>query len=130
MSDERERVQGTETQYGCCKFCGQSYAFQTVGEASEERLTEWATEKCDCTEAKEERKLRMDERKAYQNIQKLFKDSKTAQILMQAVWPILTCEIDSIAIDIGGGVKASMGLNKNGRIKVQKRTTLTDTAED
>lgn len=51
-----ELVEGTIPAYGNCKFCGQAHMLETVKEETQEQLDIWATEKCSCDKAKEERK--------------------------------------------------------------------------
>lgn len=68
----KKQVESSEIQIGSCKFCGQSYQIETSGVCSQERLDEWATEKCDCGDAKEEKKRKEQEIKAELNIEILF----------------------------------------------------------
>lgn len=96
----------------------------------QDRLDKWATEKCDCSEAKEERKREKQELEALISIRKMFGDYDAAQILQAAVHPIATCAIDSVTVSIGNGVKATIKLTSKGKIQVKKTTTLEDTLEN
>lgn len=92
-------------------------------------LDEWASEKCDCGEAKEAREMKAQEAKAAINIGKLFGEYDAAPILKAAIHSVAICAVDSVVVNIGNGVKATMKLNK-GKIQIQKTTTMTDTMED
>lgn len=127
----KKQVESSEIQIGFCKYCGQSYQLETSGMCSQEMLDGWASEKCDCSEAKEAREMKDQECKAAANINKMFGDryyQQTAQILMAAVHPVAICAVDSVTVNVGNGVKATMKLRKK-KILVQKTTTMTDTKE-
>lgn len=47
-----KQLQSSEMQRGACRFCGQLIDIETSGLAKEADLNEWATEKCNCSEAK------------------------------------------------------------------------------
>lgn len=126
----KKQVESSEIQIGFCKFCGQAYQFETGGLCVQERLDEWATEKCDCDIAKEEQKRKEREEKAEENIKKLFGEYDTAPILMAAVHPVAIGAIDSVTVNIGNGVRATMKLSGKGKIQVKKTTTTEDTVED
>ena len=51
----KKQVESSEIQYGSCRFCGQTYQIEASGMCGQDRLDGWATEKCDCSAAKEER---------------------------------------------------------------------------
>lgn len=125
----KKQVESSEIQLGFCKFCGQSYQFETSGVCSQERLDEWASEKCDCGEAREVREMKKQEEKAVENIEKLFGKYDAAQILMAAVHPIAIRAVDSITVNIGKSVKGQIKL-KNSKIQVQKTVKKTDTMEN
>lgn len=127
----KKQVESSEIQIGCCKFCGQSYQLETSGVCSQERLDEWATEKCDCTEAVEEKKMKEREVKAECNIAVLFGGEDGAvKILMAAVHQVATCKVDSVVVNIGNGVKGTIKLTSKGKIQIKKTKTAEDTVED
>lgn len=124
----KKQIEGSEIQIGSCKFCGQTYQLETSGICSPEQLDEWATEKCDCGEAKETREMKAAEDKAEKNIEKLFGQYDTGAILKAAVHSVAICAVDSVVVNIGNGVKATLKLNK-GKVQVQKTITETSTLE-
>ena len=125
----KKQVETSEIQYGACKYCGQVHQFETVGMCSQDQLDEWASEKCDCSEAKEAEKMRKREQIARMNIEDMFGRYDTATILQAAVHPVATCAVDSVTINIGNGEKATIKLTGKGKIQVKKTTTLEDTKE-
>lgn len=127
----KKQVESSEIQIGCCKFCGQSYQLETSGVCSQERLDEWATEKCDCGEAKEEKKRKEREIKAKMNIATLFGgEGGAVKILMAAVHPVTECAVDSVTVNISNGVKGTIKLTSKGKIQIKRTTTAEDTAEN
>lgn len=120
---EKMMDKGTVMQTGACKFCGQSQIFETIGEATEEQLTEWATEKCSCGEAKEMMEAKQAEEKAYENIKKLFGEYDAGAILKQAVHSVAICAVESVTVNVGNGVKGVLTLGNNGKVKIKKSTT-------
>lgn len=126
--EEKETERGTVMQYGSCKFCGQTHPFETIGNATEEQLDEWATEKCNCPDAKEQRKLKESERKAEMNIEKLFGNRDAGEILMSAVHSVAIGAVDSVTVNVGNGVKGEIKI-KNSNVVVKKTVTNTATLE-
>lgn len=126
----KKQLESSEIQYGSCQYCGQVHQFETGGMCSQEQLDEWASEKCDCGEAKEARKMKEQEVKAEINIGKLFGEYDAAPILRAAVHPVAICAIDSVTVNIGNGVKGTIKLTGKGKIQVKKTTTTEDTEED
>lgn len=126
----KKQVESSEIQYGSCKYCGQIYQLETSGLCEQERLDEWATEKCDCSAAKEERKREKQELEAQINIKEMFGEYDAAPVLRAAVHPIAIGAIDSVTVRIGSGVKATIKLTSKGKIQVKKTTTLEDTLEN
>lgn len=127
----KKQVESSEIQYGSCRYCGQTYQFETSGVCSADLLDEWASEKCDCGEAKEEKKRKEREIKAEMNIKTLFGGEDGAvEILLAAVHPIVKSAVDSVTVNIGNGVKATMKLTSKGKIHIKKTTTEEDTAEN
>lgn len=127
MSKENK---GTEMQTGCCKFCGQTYMFETSGMVTDEQLTEWATEKCECSAATEERERKESEEKATKNIERLFGQYDAGTILKAAVHSVAIGAVDSVTVNVGNGVKGTLVLGKSGKVKIQKKTTNIDNLEN
>lgn len=130
MSEVREKPEGTETSYGTCKYCGQIHHMNTTGQCSEEQLNDWATGMCSCAGAKMEKKRQTSEEKAKNNIEKLFREHypETADLLRQAVSPVVRNLIAGITIDTGHGIKGKVTLTNKGKVKVEqtvsKKTSL------
>lgn len=126
--NQKETGSGTVIQYGSCKFCGQTYSFETMGMSAEEQLDAWATEKCDCSEAKEQREMQESEDRAFKNIERLFGPYDAGAILKAAVHSVAICAVDSVTVNVGDGVKGELKL-RNSKVIVKKTTTDTDTLE-
>lgn len=126
--EEKETENGTVMQYGSCKFCGQTHPFETIGMATEEQLDEWATEKCSCSEAKEQREMKESEDRAVKNIERLFGQYDAGAILKAAVHSVAICAVDSVTVNVGNGVKGELKLS-NSKVVVKKTVTETDTLE-
>lgn len=124
----KKQVEGSVIQIGSCRFCGQTYQLETSGMCSEEQLNEWATEKCDCGEAKYEREMKAAEEKAAKNIERLFGKCDTGAILKAAIHSVSTLAVDSVIVNVGNGVKATLKLNK-GKVQVKKTITEESTLE-
>ena len=122
MSEVREKPEGTETSYGTCKYCGQIHHMNTTGQCSEEQLNDWATEMCSCAGAKIEKKRHTSEEKAKDNIEKLFRENypEAADLLRQAVNPVVRSIIAGITIDTGHGIKGKVTLTGKGKVKVEQ----------
>ncbi len=54
----KKHFENSEIQTGACHYCGQVYQFETDGMVTEEQLDEWAEEKCDCIDARINKKRR------------------------------------------------------------------------
>lgn len=130
MSGVKEKLEGTETSYGTCRYCGQIHHMNTTGQCTEEQLNDWATGMCNCTGAKMEKKRHTSEEKAKSNIEKLFRENypETADLLRQAVGPVVRSLIAGITVDTGHGIKGKVTLTGKGKVKVEqtvsKRTSL------
>lgn len=105
---------------GVCEYCGQSQIVECIENEADEVVNALATEKCECSKAKEARKLRMSEEKARQNVEKLFGKYDAGEVLMAAVHPVAICAIDSVTVNVGNGVKGTVLLGTNGKVKVKK----------
>ena len=126
----KKQVESSAIQIGFCKFCGQSYQLETSGICGQEMLDEWASEKFDCDQAKEAVKMKKQEIKAELNISDLFVgEHDAAAVLRAAVHPIAICAIDSVTVNIGNGVKATMRLTSKGKIQIKKTKVSEDMVE-
>lgn len=126
----QKQLEGSEIQTGACHFCGQIYQFETDGRATEEQLDKWAAEKCDCTGAQLEIKHRKKAEKAKEKLDKLLGENfeEAKEILYAAIDQIMEHKLNKATLDIGNGIKLSVGVNTKGAIKseitqTKKRST-------
>ncbi len=124
----KEKKAGVKT--GACKFCGQTHMFETDETATEEQLTEWATEECSCEVAKREREVKKSEERVKSNIKRLFGEYDAGVILAAAVHSVAICAVDSVTVNVGDGVKGILSLGNNGKVKIKKSTTMVDELEN
>lgn len=115
---------------GFCKYCGQAMMVECEENATEEQINEKASEKCICAEAEEVRETIMSEERARKNVVELFGQHDASEVLIAAVHPVAIRAIDSVTINIPNGVKGTVTLGNNGKVKVKKVTTLTDELEN
>lgn len=115
-----EKVEGTEIQYGACKFCGQTAPLETVGAVTQEQLDEWATEKCDCVKSKAWAKKKERFKKAQTSICELFPgDSETIRKTLDSVIsPIYEGILDKVTIK-SGNTTANIHLNSDYDIVIE-----------
>jgi hypothetical protein len=100
---------------------------ETIGLAREEELTEWATEKCDCTRAVDYVKRKHSVEKAKERIEQLFIQGRAGEavvnLLNMGLEAIVNDQIDEISIDLGNGCKSKVSQNSKGNIKVERTDT-------
>lgn len=118
-------------QMGVCRFCGQTFMFETIsGEASDKQLEEYATQKCNCPEARAYQGVLEAKDKASRNIKILFEHyPAAAEILEEAIEPVAGGAIKSITVNLDGGVKGTLKLGQSGKVRLKKTTTTTDEIE-
>lgn len=121
----KKQLESSEIQTGACVYCGQVYQFETDGRASEERLDEWATDKCDCIDARIEQKRRKKEQEAKDSIQELIgnEHQEIADMLNAAVELILEEKVAKLSVTAGSGEKIAMTVNQKGNIKIEYTKT-------
>ena len=116
---------------GNCIYCGQSRIVEVFegdlvkASSEEEYVNLLATEKCDCSEAKVQRHIKQQMKRAKEYINKYFRADfpETAEILNYAVVMIIDGKFDKITIDTGKKVKGIVQINSKGNIKVQRKAT-------
>ena len=120
----KEYLEGT-LEYGACVYCGQVFQMETSGECTEEQLNRWATEKCDCSAAKTDRRKAAKEENARNNIEKLFRENypEAADLMRMAVHPVMQQKIAAITVDTGQGIKGSVKLTNKGFIRIEKNVS-------
>ena len=117
-------------QMGVCRFCGQTFSMEILGEASEAQLEEHATRMCNCPEAKSYQGVIEAKEKAARNIEVLFEKFPAAkEILKAAVEPVAGGAIKSVTVNLEGGVKGTLKLGSSGKVRLKKTTTTTDEIE-
>lgn len=112
-----------------CMFCGQIRQISAENELTDEQAIEMATMSCDCPEAIAYQKDKKRKEKAMSHISVLFGEEAEArmkikedivEIMMAATEQIYDGDLDSITLSIPGGVKAKIGMNAKGGIKVER----------
>lgn len=128
----KKQLESSEIQTGACHYCGQVYQFETDGRATVEQLDKWAYEKCDCIDAKIGRNERSKAEKAKKKLDELLDEnfSEERDVLYKAIDLMAQHKIVKCMVDIGKGVKLSVGMNTKGNIKTEitqtkKRSTET-----
>lgn len=134
---ENESCGGVVTVTGSCKFCGQAATRKALEEWGQEDIDELATETCECLDARIYTHKKWQKERTNERIDLLFgKDNKSVTVpdaavdlLHKAVYPICEGFIQSIAIDIGNGVKGKINVTSKGNVKVARIKTNASTYE-
>ena len=120
MSKENEEG----AQIGYCDFCHQGMTIQTVGEASQERLNIIATNKCQCPEAKSERRKIERREKVNKYVENNFTED-AAPTIKALVELVEHGEFNQIVITHGlTGWKTTMKTDKDGYLVITKKRTV------
>lgn len=120
MSQENEEV----AQIGYCDFCHQGMTIQTVGEVTQQKLNEIATSKCQCPEAKSERRKIERREKVNNYVEKNFSED-AAPTIKALVELVEHGEFDQIVITHGlTGWKTTMKTDKDGYLVITKKRTV------
>ena len=132
MGEDREKLEGMETSYGTCKFCGQGHHMQTTGSCTEEQLNDWATEMCDCYKAKVEKNRAKAEETGKNNIEYLFRENypEAADILRYATAAVVRGKIASITVDTGYGIRGKVTLTSKGKVKIEQTVSRKTSLEE
>ena len=98
----QQQLTGSTMQIGTCKYCGQTYQFETAGTVSEEWLNKWATEKCDCQDGKIEREKLKTLDRADGQIRQMIgsRDDGLVELMKNAVDLLLNFKMDSVTITV------------------------------
>lgn len=117
-----KQLDSTAISYGYCKFCGQAFQEETIGEGGDQEILDKnATRMCKCDEAKEWRQREESKTKVEKNINDLFgSDSATTQILLENIERVSSGDIAKITIDSGRGYTGSLTTTLKGKLKVEK----------
>lgn len=121
----KKQLESSEIQTGACVYCGQVYQFETDGRVDDKKLDEWATDKCDCIDAIQNRRRAKKEQAARDSIRELVMDEhqEIAGMLDGAVGMILEEKITKLSVTAGSGEKISMTVNQKGNIKIEYTKT-------
>lgn len=120
-----------QVQTEVCRYCGQIVQFEAEGSLTSKQAMEMAVLNCECEDARAYKKCMKQEKKALENVQKLFgeeaeKENRESEgivaILNAAVLGICNGEIEKIALSLPGGVKATISQGKE-NIKVERTET-------
>ncbi len=128
----KKQLESSEIQTGACRFCGQIYQFETDGLATEEQLDAWATEKCDCVDAKIEQKYTKKADEAKANIMEMLEESGGApdqtqvetDLMCQGIDLLARQKIVSMAVVTRRGYKLSAKINEKGNLKTEISKTI------
>ena len=117
----KKQYESSEIQTGACKFCGQIYQFETGGQASEEALDAWATEKCDCIDARIEQKRQQRATEAKANVQELLGEGRedVENLLDHGIDLISEKKVARVTVKTGEGETMNVSINKDGIIKTE-----------
>ena len=121
MSKDNE-MEGAQTGY--CEFCHQGQIIETIGECTQDRLNEIATEKCSCSEAKSFRRQRERREKVDKYIERNF-GAETVPTIKSLAELIEHGEFDQIVITHElTGWKTTMKTDKDGYLVITKKKTV------
>lgn len=127
----KKQLESSEIQTGACHYCGQVYQFETDGRATEEQLNMWAVEKCDCINARRESKRKQKADRAKKKMEELFDENflDERELLYKAIDLMVQDKIVKATVDVGNGIKLSVGMNAKGSIKTEITQTKKRSAE-
>lgn len=93
MDNELPRIMGT------CKYCGQTRIIQTIGEITQARADELASEQCDCLGAKVEQNRARKIKRADAWAENRFENTpEVLDLFRQAFRSVTNNEIDQVSI--------------------------------
>lgn len=122
---------------GGCRFCGQIITVEAPGGWEEEEIDELATECCGCEEAKNYAFKKKRKERALEAISKQFGPYQETGIIREGTMELLAEIADQVVedktqsgtIDIGGGLKAKIGMTAKGAVKVERSKTEKESKE-
>lgn len=93
MDNELPRMTGT------CKHCGQSRIIQTIGEITQARADEMASEQCDCQGAKVEQNRQRKIKKANEWAEQRFENTpETISLFKEEIRSVTNREVEKVTI--------------------------------
>lgn len=124
LSDERETGM---SQIGYCIYCGQATQIPVEKEATQEQLNQWATERCNCDQAKNQQDWESTKNQSETYIDSLFGGEypELAKILSDNVRNCFAGNFDKITIKVGEttAVMKRKETDNNIRIEISRTDT-------
>lgn len=128
----KKQLESSEIQTGACHYCGQIYQFETDGRATEEQLDAWAVEKCDCVDAKIERKYAEKINEAQANVREMIEEIESdpeqphfaTGLICDGIDLLARRKIVSLQVVMRNGYKLSAKINDKGNIKTEISKTI------
>lgn len=120
-----------QIQTATCRYCGQIVQFEAGKALTDEQAMEMAVLNCGCEDALAYQKWMGQEKKALENVQKLFGEEAEPEnresegivaLLNAAVLGICNGEVEKATLNLPGGVKAAISQGKD-NIKVERTET-------
>lgn len=94
-----KKADGLPSTMGTCKYCGQSRIVQTVGEITQAKADEIASEQCDCQGAKVEQNRQRKIKKANEWAQQRFENTpEVISLFKEAIRSITNNEVEKVSI--------------------------------
>lgn len=119
MAEERKLI-------GYCKHCGQGVSISETDEYLEESedLDFIASMRCRCAEGEGWRRKNRAKDDAMEKIRTsfdAFQDENQKNVMLLLVDPLVEGDIESAALNFGGGLTVNMRLNKNNAVRIAVR---------
>lgn len=116
---------------GCCPFCGQYVQVKMKAPWTEEELVKAAAMVCDCPDAKAYQVKERQRKRAEEKIRELFQSEcpGISEILNAAVDLILVEHLEKFTLETPAGIKAKVGVNRKGNIKIERSLTVKRSSE-
>lgn len=120
-----------QVQTEACRYCGQIVQFEAEGALTGEQAMEMAALNCGCEDAVAYQKWMKQEKKALENVSKLFgegaeKESRESDgilsLMNAAVLGICNGELEKVTLNLPGGIRAAISQGKE-NIKVERVET-------
>lgn len=105
---------------GTCIYCGQTMLVEATGQEDKKDLDRLATEKCTCDDAKNQQEKVQIVKKTEKNIENLFRDNfPEIEAIMKKLLPYIQDKtVKKVVLNIDSSIKAEIGVNSKGKIKV------------
>lgn len=94
-----KKADGLPSTMGTCKYCGQSRIIQTVGEITQAKADEIASEQCDCQGAKVEQNRQRKIKKANEWAEQRFENTpEVISLFKESIRSITNREVEKVSI--------------------------------